>query len=169
MVVKQYELADTFAELIDDVLRAESGDPDNVAEAPQTTKPSYISHHMSSGYLPSLSFFQFMYLTVRISQLFMFNYYNLFITEAHIHKGTQNTSDLTMPYSQLNTELTDTQFEEIHEKQQQMCRAFEGCPDDLDVTAPMETNTNSNAEKQVLYTISSWLHYMLISNLHPKY
>jgi hypothetical protein len=50
-----------------------------------------------------------------------------------------------------------------------MHRAFEGCPDDLDVTAPMETNTNSNAEKQVLYTISSWLHYMLISNLHPKY
>jgi hypothetical protein len=54
MVVKQYELADTFAELIDDVLRAESGDPDNVAEAPQTAKLPYISHHMSSGDLPSL-------------------------------------------------------------------------------------------------------------------
>jgi hypothetical protein len=57
MVVKQYELADTFAELIDDVLRAESGDPDNVAEAPQTAKLPYISHHMSSGDLPSLYFF----------------------------------------------------------------------------------------------------------------
>jgi hypothetical protein len=68
-----------------------------------------------------------------------------------------------MPYSQPNTELTGTQFEEIHEKQQQMCRAFEGCPDDL------ETNINSNAEKQVFYAVSSWLHYMLISNFHPKY
>jgi hypothetical protein len=74
-----------------------------------------------------------------------------------------------MPSTQPTTELTGTQFEEIHEKQQQLHRAFDGCPDDLDVTAPMETNTNSNAEKQVLYTISSWLHYMLISNLHPKY
>jgi hypothetical protein len=127
MVVKQYELADTFAELIDDVLRAESGDPDNAAEAPQTAKPPDISQHMSSGYLPSLSFFQFMYLTLCIYQFLLFKYYNLLITEAHIHKGTQNTSDLTMPYSQLNTELTDTQFEEIHEKQQQMRRAFEGC------------------------------------------
>jgi hypothetical protein len=169
MVVKQYELADTFAELIDDVLRAESGDPDNAAEAPQTDKPPDISQHMSSGYLPSLSFFQFMYLTLCIYQFLLFKYYNLLIAEAHIHKGTQNTPDLTMPYSQTNTELTGTQFEEIHEKQQQMRRAFEGCPDDLDVTAPMETNTNSNAEKQVLYTLSSWLHYMLISNLHPKY
>jgi hypothetical protein len=74
-----------------------------------------------------------------------------------------------MPSTQLTTELIGTQFEEIHEKQQQLRRAFEGFPDDLDVTAPMETNTNSNAEKQVLYTISSWLHYMLISKLHPKY
>jgi hypothetical protein len=169
MVVKQYKLADTFAELIDDVLRAESGDPDNAAEAPQTAKPPDISQHMSSGYLPSLSFFQFMYLTLCLYQFLLFKYYNFLITEAHIHKGTQNTQDLTMPYSQPNTELTGTQFEEIHEKQQQMRRAFEGCPDDLDVTAPMETNTNSNAEKQVFYTISSWLHYMLISNLHPKY
>jgi hypothetical protein len=54
MVVKQYELADTFAELIDDVLRVESSDPDNAAEAPQTAKPPDISHHMSSGDLPSL-------------------------------------------------------------------------------------------------------------------
>jgi hypothetical protein len=109
-----------------------------------------------------------MYLTLCISQLFLFNYYNLFIIEARIHKGTQNTPDLTIPSLQPTTELTGTQFEEIHEKQQQMRRAFEGCPDDLDVTAPMETNTNSNAEKHVLYTISSWLHYMLISNLHPN-
>ena len=128
MVVKQYELADTFAELIDDVLRAESGDPDNVAEAPQTDKPPDISQHMSSGYLPSLSFIQFMYLTLCIYQFLLFKYYNFLITEAHIHKGTQNTQDLTMPYSQPNTELTGTQFEEIHEKQQQMRRAFEGCP-----------------------------------------
>jgi hypothetical protein len=73
-----------------------------------------------------------------------------------------------MPASQPTTELTGTQFEEIHEKQQQLRRAFEGCPDDLDVTAPMEPNTYSNAEKQVLHTISSWLHYMLIFILHPN-
>ena len=54
MVVKQYELADTFAEMIDDVLRVESGDPDNAAEAPQTTKPPDIPHHLSSGDLPTL-------------------------------------------------------------------------------------------------------------------
>jgi uncharacterized protein YcnI len=84
-----------------------------------------------------------MYLTLCISQLFLFSYYNLFIIEARIHKGTQNTLDLTIPSSQSTTELTGTQFEEIREKQQQMRRAF----DDLDVTAPMETNTNSNAEK----------------------
>jgi hypothetical protein len=46
MVVKQYELADTFAEMIDDVLRAESSDPDNAAEATQSTKPLDISHHL---------------------------------------------------------------------------------------------------------------------------
>ena len=73
-----------------------------------------------------------------------------------------------MPTSQPTTELRGTQFEEIHEMQQQMRRAFEGCPDDLDVTAPMETNTYSNSKKQVLYTISSLLHYMLISTLHPN-
>jgi hypothetical protein len=168
MVVKQYELADTFAKMIDDVLRAESGDPDNAAEAPQTAKPPDISHHLSSCDLPSLYFFSFYVFYLTISQLFLFNYYNLFLLEARIHSGTQNTPDLTMLASQPTTELTGTQFEEIYEKQQQMRRAFEGCPDDLDVTAPMETNTHSNAEKQVLYTISSWLHYMLISNLHPN-
>jgi hypothetical protein len=73
-----------------------------------------------------------------------------------------------MPTSQPTTELTCNQFEEIHEMQQQMCRAFEGCPDDLDVTAPMETNSYSNSKKQVLYTISSLLHYMLISTSHPN-
>jgi hypothetical protein len=45
-----------------------------------------------------------------------------------------------MPTSQPTTKLAGTQFEEIHEMQQQMRRAFEDCPDDLDVTAPMETN-----------------------------
>jgi hypothetical protein len=54
-----------------------------------------------------------------------------------------------MSTSQLTTELIGTQFEEIHEMQQQMRRAFERCLDDLDVTAPMETNSNS--KKQVLY------------------
>ena len=146
MVVKQYELADTFAELIDDVLRAESGDPDNAAEAPQTAKPPDIYQHMSSGYLPSLSFIQFMYLTLRIYQFLLFEYYNFLITEEQIHEGTQNTQDMTMP-SQPNTELTGTQFEEIHEKQQQMRRAFEGCPDDL------ETNITPNAENQVFYAV----------------
>ena len=146
MVVKQYELADTFAELIDDVLRAESGDPDNVAEAPQTDKPPDISQHMSSGYLHSLSFIQFMYLTLCIYQFLLFEYYNFLITEEQIHEGTQNTQDMTMP-SQPNTELTGTQFEEIHEKQQQMRRAFEGCPDDL------ETNITANAEDQVFYAV----------------
>jgi hypothetical protein len=53
---------------------------------------------------------------------------------------------MTMP-SQPNTELTGTQFEEIHEKQQQMRRAFEGCPDDL------ETNITANAEDQVFYAV----------------
>jgi hypothetical protein len=73
-----------------------------------------------------------------------------------------------MPTSQLTTELTGTQFEEIHENQQQMRCAFEGCPDDLDVIALMVMNTYSNSKKQVLYTISSLLHYMLISTLHPN-
>jgi hypothetical protein len=54
MVVKQYELADTFAEMIDDVLRAESVDTHNDAEAPQPAKPSDTSHHLSSGDLPTL-------------------------------------------------------------------------------------------------------------------
>jgi hypothetical protein len=54
---------------------------------------------------------------------------------------------MTMPYSQPNTELTGTQFEEIHEKQQQMRRAFEGCPNDL------ETNITPNVENQVFYAV----------------
>jgi hypothetical protein len=54
MVVKQYELADTFAEMIDDVLRVEYGDPDNAAKATQPAKPPDISHHLSSGELPTL-------------------------------------------------------------------------------------------------------------------
>ena len=54
MVVKQYELADTFAEMIDDVLRAESVDTYNDAEAPEPAKPSDTSHHLSSGDLPTL-------------------------------------------------------------------------------------------------------------------
>ena len=53
MVVKQYELADTFAEMINDVLRAESVDTDNAAEARQPAKPTDISHHLSSGDLPT--------------------------------------------------------------------------------------------------------------------
>jgi hypothetical protein len=53
MVVKQYELAETFAEMIDDVLRAESIDTDNDAKAPQPAKPLDTSHHLSSGDLPT--------------------------------------------------------------------------------------------------------------------
>lgn len=63
-----------------------------------------------------------------------------------------------MPTSQLATELTGTQVEELHERQQQMCRAFEGCPDDLDVTTPIETNSYTNYKQQVLYAISLLLH-----------
>jgi hypothetical protein len=40
MVMKQYELADTFAEMIDNVLCAESVDTVNDAETPQPAKPS---------------------------------------------------------------------------------------------------------------------------------
>jgi hypothetical protein len=54
MVVKKYELADTFAEMIDDVLRAESIDTDNATEAPQPGKLPDISHHLSSCDLPTL-------------------------------------------------------------------------------------------------------------------
>jgi hypothetical protein len=53
MVVKQYELADTFAEMIDDALRVESVDPNNAMEA-QPAKPPDISHHLSSRELPTL-------------------------------------------------------------------------------------------------------------------
>ncbi|KAL5647241.1 hypothetical protein ACJX0J_041596, partial [Zea mays] len=130
--------------------QSEHRDRTNIFDVP---RPDPCGHHtihiqlplikdMLSSYLPSLSFIQFMYLTLCIYQFLLFKYYDFLITEAHIHKGTQNTQDLTMPYSQPNTELTGTQFEEIHEKQQQMRRAFEGSPDDL------ETNTTPNAEKQ---------------------
>jgi hypothetical protein len=162
MVVKQYKLADTFAELIVSFARSLVTQTMLRKRLKQLNLQIYLSICRQVTF-PHCHFFQFMYLTLCIYQLLLFKYYNFLITEAHIHKGTQNTQDLTMPYSQPNTELTGTQFEEIHEKQQQMCRAFEGCPDDL------ETNTNSNAEKQVFYAVSSWLHYMLISNLHPKY
>jgi hypothetical protein len=63
-----------------------------------------------------------------------------------------------MPTLQPAMELIGTQVEELHERQQQLCRAFEGCPDDLDVIAPMETNSYTISKQQVLYTISSLLH-----------
>jgi meiotically up-regulated gene 157 (Mug157) protein len=54
MVEKQYELANTFVELIDEVLRVKSVNTDNDVEAPQLTKPSDTSHHVSSSDLPTL-------------------------------------------------------------------------------------------------------------------
>jgi hypothetical protein len=39
---------------IDEVLRAESVNTNNDAEAPQPAKPSDTSHHVSSGDLPTL-------------------------------------------------------------------------------------------------------------------
>lgn len=45
MVNKQYELANTFVELIDEILRAEADNTDKDIEVPQATKSSAVAHH----------------------------------------------------------------------------------------------------------------------------
>lgn len=57
MVNKQYELANTFVELIDEILRAEADNTDKDIEVPQATKSSAVAHHAPAGESPTFHLF----------------------------------------------------------------------------------------------------------------
>lgn len=75
MVNKQYELANTFVELIDEVLRVEVDNTDKDIEVPQATKSSAVAHHAPAGESPTFHLFyyvdQFISCVVSLSICFL--------------------------------------------------------------------------------------------------